>query len=318
MSDTGSGGGGPLADPAPLITVFVPWIGREAFIKQTIASLTRQDYPNLEILLSDNSLAPAKSPLLEEIQDPRIRIIRRADRHLSAAEHYAACLRDARGEFVMILSDDDLIEPGYVSSMYTAIAAEPATSVCLGEQIAIDEHTNRLPTDSGPARIVWYDGVKFFLGRLLNPRRLPIITYMSLLARRTDMLQHSYRDYPDGSNSDNYMMLALSLSGKVAVSSRKMYYRIYASSAGLATPFSRLLTACAQYERDAAALLRGNRARTGVTTRLALRILIHVRNSTVMSRRLFTLYRRRLSPGQFLGCLARLSLYVCGIPSVPG
>lgn len=314
MSDSSLSGSQRPPEAYPLITVFVPWIGREAFIERTLACLLQQDYPNLEILLSDNSLSPAARVILARLKDdPRVRIIDRSTKRLSAAEHYDACLRDARGEFVMILSDDDLIEPKYVSSMYEAFVLDPAVRVCVGEQIAIGEHDRHLPPETEAARITVYDGVSFFIQRLINPRKLPIITYMSLFGRRADMLEHPYRNYPDGSNSDNYMMLALALSGKVAVSTRKLHYRIYASSAGLSTSFGKLLTSCALFECDAATLLRKNRARVGRRAELTLRALLHVRNSTLMTRRLLSLYRKRLSVAEFLSCLGRLSLYTLGL-----
>lgn len=301
------------AAPLPLITVFVPWIGREPFIGHAIRSLLQQDYPNLEILISDNSLSPAARPLIADFHDPRMRIIERAQRRLTPAAHFEACLQDARGEYVMILSDDDLIEPRYVSSMYEAIRSRPDVTVCIGEQIEIGEHDNVTPPASSAVHFRSYDGAGFLTRRLLNLHGLPIFTYMSLFARRADMLQHSYRDYPDGSHTDNYMMMALAISGRVAVSSAKFYYRIYEKSAGLSTPFPSLLAACTQYERDARLLLRRARRRIGTLSSFVLRALLHIRTSGVMYRRLFQMYRKRLQPTEFFISLARLLLYTLGI-----
>jgi len=301
------------ADALPLITVFVPWIGREPFIGDAIRSLLLQDYPNLEILVSDNSLSPAARSLIADLHDPRMRIIERSQRRLAPAAHFDACLQDARGEYVMILSDDDLVEPRYVSSMYEAIRSRPDVKVCIGEQIAIGERDNLTPAASPEVHFRTYDGPGFLTRRLLNLHGLPIFTYMSLFARRADMLQHLYRDYPDGSHADNYMMMALAITGRVAVSSAKFYYRIYEKSAGLSTPFPSLLAACTQYERDARLLLRRSRRRIGTLRSFILRALLHIRTSGVMYRRLFQMYRKRLRPTEFFVSLAQLLLYTCGI-----
>jgi glycosyltransferase involved in cell wall biosynthesis len=301
------------AEPLPLITVFVPWIGREPFIGFAIASLLRQDYPNLEILISDNSLSPAAPSLIAGFRDRRIRVIERSERRLTPAAHFAACLQDARGEYVMILSDDDLVEPRYVSSMYEAMRSRPDVTVCIGEQIAIGEDDTVTPPASATVACRTYDGPAFLMRRFLNLHGKPILTYMSLFARRADMLRHSYRDYPDGSHTDNYMMMALTIPGRVAVSSAKFYYRIYEKSAGLATSFPSLLAACTQYERDARLLLRSARSRIGTLNSVVLSALLHIRTSGVMYRRLFQMYRKRLQPTEFFVSLARLLLYTCGV-----
>lgn len=210
----------------------------------------------------------------------------------------------------MILSDDDLVEPGYVSGMMEALRLYPDSSAILGEQIAIGSDHKAHPGDSGHHTVRHFAGVSFMLNRLLRPRALPIITYVSVLARRADMLSFPYRNYPDGSNSDNYMMLCLALGGGVSLSSRTMYYRVYESSAGLRTPFVKLLESCAQYERDAAVLTR---ERLGLIRSFPLRFLIRVRNASMMGRRLVHMYRRRMTWLQFLVAGGSLLLYLAGL-----
>jgi glycosyltransferase involved in cell wall biosynthesis len=301
------------ADSLPLITVFVPWIGREAYIQQAIESLLRQDYPRLEILISDNSLSHSARSVIGALEDPRIRLIERSERRLSAAAHYEACLRDARGEYVMILSDDDVAEPRYISSMYEAMTSRPGVTVCIGEQIAIGKNDDVRPPPSSGVHFEIYHGPAFVVRRLLNSRSMPIITYMSLFARRADMLRYPYRDYPDGSHSDNYMFIALALDGQVAVSSAKLYYRIYESSGGLSTPFGFLLIACSRYKRDMAQLLRRHRQELGIATASVIRILIHAKTSALMGRRLLGMYRKRMRPARFAASLVQLAFYACGI-----
>lgn len=300
----------------PLITVVIPWIGREKYIMSTLAALRAQDYPNLEIAVSDNSLSPSARALLSGMDDNFFRVIDRSEKRLSSADHFSACVRDAAGEFVMILSDDDLIEPAYLSGMYDAIRTHPQSSVVIGEQIVIGE--NDFPDMSRAERAAkaeYHDGAKFFLRRLFNPRKDQVVTYVSLFARRTDLMKVPFRDYPDGSNSDNFMMLFLSLIGDVTVCSRKMYYRVYESSNGLKTPFHRLLVSCVRYERDAAELLRANRATLSLAYRLAFRTMMRLRNCSMMARRLLTLYRRRLDRRELLVSVFQLACYFVGARS---
>lgn len=297
-------------DCVPRISVVIPWIGRPDYIAATVTALQKQDYANLEILISDNSLSTPVIQLLHNAADPRIRIIDRREKRLSSADHFTACLRDATGEFAMILSDDDLIEPRYVSGMFQAIRWHPASTAILGEQIVIGKEYFLEPGDSGEHVVQHYNGTSFFLRRLLNPRNLSIVTYVSLFARRTEMLRFPYRDYPDGSNADNFMMLCLALNGDVTVSSRKMYYRVYESSSGLKTPFEQLLNSCIRYESDVAVIIK-NHGR--LASRFMFRFLVRIRNGSMMTRRLFNLYRHRMDTWEFFASIYRVALYLAGI-----
>jgi glycosyltransferase involved in cell wall biosynthesis len=299
-----------LSDRPPRISVVIPWIGRPEYIAATVSALQKQDYANLEILISDNSLSTPVRQLLPNVTDPRIRIIDRSENRLSSADHFTACLRDATGEFAMILSDDDLIEPTYVSGMLQAIRLHPASIAVLGEQIVIGQDHFLEPGNSGEHVVKHYNGMRFFLRRLLSSRNLPLVTYVSVFARRAEMLKFPYRDYPDGSNADNYMMLCLALNGDVTVSSRKMYYRVYENSSGLKTPFARLIISCSRYESDVAAIIKTH---GGFASRLMFRFLIRIRNGSMMTRRLFSMYRRRMSTREFFTATLLLALYFAGI-----
>jgi hypothetical protein len=106
------------------------------------------------------------------------------------------------------------------------------------------------------------------------------------------------------------MMLCLALNGDVTVSSRKMYYRVYENSSGLKTPFARLMISCSRYESDVAAVIKKH---GGFASRLMFRFLIRIRNGSMMTRRLFGMYRRRMGAREFFASSVRLVLYFAGI-----
>jgi glycosyltransferase involved in cell wall biosynthesis len=304
----------------PLITVIIPTIGRpdkakpgtliaSPYLRDAISSVVSQDYQPIELLISDNNPASGTRAVVEQMRDERIRLIERPQR-LVSGEHFTACIQDARGEFVMVLSDDDLLGHRYLSSLYGAFARDAQVRVGLGYQIIIGEKGG-LSTDADiPETLDIYDGVSFMTSRLWKTGTLPIMTYVSLLARRTDILRcGGFPPYPDGSNADNFIMFSLAMLGKVAVSSRVMYYRVYDSSFGLRAPFENLVLSCAQYERDLLALLEREHGRLRRMARISLPPLVRLRNVTMMGRRLLTHYRGRLGPGEFVANWGRLMAY---------
>ena len=121
----------------PLVTIIIPTIGRPQYLEKTVRSVLAQDYSEIEILISDNAPEVSSQDILGECVDEKIRFIRR-DKRLPFGEHMNMCFHDAQGFFVMILSDDDLLSPTYISNMVRLFEKEGVT-VAVGAQVALGE-----------------------------------------------------------------------------------------------------------------------------------------------------------------------------------
>ena len=103
----------------PLVTVCVAHFNRPQFLKQSLASLEAQDYPNFEVIVvDDGSTQPEAIQYLAEIE-PKLnqrnwRIVRQENRYLSAARNTG--VRNARGEYVMFMDDDNYARPEEIST----------------------------------------------------------------------------------------------------------------------------------------------------------------------------------------------------------
>jgi hypothetical protein len=239
----------------------------------------------------------------------RIRFVERKTRH-EFSEHMNLCLGEAKGEMVMILSDDDLIASSYVSSMVAMMRCENDVSVAVGYQQAIDEHVLSLPGESTErcAKKV-FDGVEYVKGFLSGDIKSPVYTYFSLFGRRRDILDvGGFRPYPDGSNADNFIFLSLALRGKVAVAPAVMYYRIYATSFGLNTPFDRLLRACTDYGHDVNGLVDASTSMND-SDKAAIKRLVRRSSFGTLHGRLRTLYWKRLGIAQFIYYALKVLLF---------
>jgi glycosyltransferase involved in cell wall biosynthesis len=280
----------------PLVTVIVPTIGRPDYVVDTLRSVIAQSYDNLQILISENAPIVPTSPLLEAagIADPRIEIVRRRTR-LAFSNHMNACIADARGTFLMILSDDDQISVDYVKELVTLHQAHPEVRVGFGRQIKITENDQGLILRRhGSQATEIIEGTDFLRGSLSGTLRTGLMTYISMFVRRHDLLRvGGFRPYPDGSHSDNFIVFTLALEGKVALAPSLMYYRVYLASFGLRTPFQALLEATQAYTKDTFALLERQSIRH--EDRDSLRTLIKAGNTSMLLGRLFHVYRRRMS-----------------------
>ena len=102
----------------PLVTLAITTFNRPRFLRETFASALAQDYANLDILVSDNGSRDT-TPLLTQAlvnSDPRVRL-RRNETTVPLHEHFTQCVEAARGEYFVLLHDDDRINSCFVSEL---------------------------------------------------------------------------------------------------------------------------------------------------------------------------------------------------------
>ena len=107
----------------PLVTVCLIHRNRPVMLAQALASLRRQDYPRLEVVLvDDGSDQPeairALAALEGEFKRHKWTIVRQPQRYPSAARNAAA--RAARGEYLLFMDDDNVAKPSEVTAMVAA------------------------------------------------------------------------------------------------------------------------------------------------------------------------------------------------------
>lgn len=109
---------------APLVSVITAHYNRPDLLRQAVASVQEQDYPNIEmIVVDDGSTVPEAQALLDELE-PEFkrrawRIIRQENAYLGAARN--AGIRAANGERILFLDDDNVLFPNAVSTLVKAM-----------------------------------------------------------------------------------------------------------------------------------------------------------------------------------------------------
>lgn len=108
----------------PLVSVIVPHYNLAQYLPETLASIRKQTYPNIEtIVIDDGSTHPDAIALVASLTGPNLRVVRQANTGLSGARNTG--LREAKGEFVLPLDADDLIAPTFVERAVRVLQKEP-------------------------------------------------------------------------------------------------------------------------------------------------------------------------------------------------
>lgn len=125
----------------PLVTVAIPTYRRPDLLRGAIDSALAQTYRNMEILVSDSDRSDAVAALVAGYRDPRLRY-RRNDRPTNGLENALAMYRDARGELIATLHDDDEWEPGFLAAMVKPLVEDPSVGLTFADHWVMDVDGN--------------------------------------------------------------------------------------------------------------------------------------------------------------------------------
>jgi GT2 family glycosyltransferase len=106
------------------VTVSLVTFDGARWLPGCLASLAAQDLDVFEILVQDNASRDGSQALLRDWarREPRMRVRESATNEGYAAGHNAA-IRDAQGEFVVLLNQDVELDPGFLSAVVGAFEA---------------------------------------------------------------------------------------------------------------------------------------------------------------------------------------------------
>lgn len=260
---------------APLVTVGIPTYNRAQLVQRAVESALTQDHTAIEVVVSDDASTDETAAVLGSCarRDPRLRVLRQ-EHNVGHARNFQAVLERAGGDYFMWLSDDDWIDPGYVSSCLEVLCGEGghvlvggiARYQSKGEHVIDERATNLLSARPG-ARVLAYLA------------RVNINGVLFGVARRADVQQISF---PDVVGGDWLLVAALAARGRVRTLPGVHVHRsmdgLSSDAKGLARSFGlsglaarhHHVTVAARFAREIARspayarLSRGQRALTGV------------------------------------------------------
>ena len=121
----------------PLVTVVLPTRDRPHYLREALASALQQRYRNIEVLVRDNASTDETRRVVQSFGDPRIRYHRHTE-DVGPTENIISGCREARGEYVASLHDDDVWEPDFLEKLVPPLEANSAAVVAFADHYIID------------------------------------------------------------------------------------------------------------------------------------------------------------------------------------
>ena len=124
----------------PLITIAIPTYNRASLVKNCVANALAQSYQNIEVLVSDNASPDDTVAILKSVNDERLRVLT-SPKNVGACENFSKCILEARGDYLVLLSDDNLLNADFLEKCVRMIRAEPGLPIVMAgyDNLVMDE-----------------------------------------------------------------------------------------------------------------------------------------------------------------------------------
>jgi glycosyltransferase involved in cell wall biosynthesis len=122
---------------AELVTVAIPAYS-ERFFPEAFASALAQVHAPLEILVCDDSAGDSIERSVRAADDPRVRYLRNA-RRLGFSGNFTQCFREAKGDLLKLLNDDDRLLPRCVESLAWMLESNRSVVLATSRRGVIDD-----------------------------------------------------------------------------------------------------------------------------------------------------------------------------------
>ena len=212
---------------APLVSIMIPTYNRPRYFRETLESARAQTYPNIEIIVCDNSTDERTAELMQAYEDDaRIRYVRnRAAR--TKAENFMPFERLAQGAYLQWCMDDDILLPDKITRMMDAFLREPGITLVTSLRGVVDSDGNYLGLWQGNVPVhgtyECYRGAAVGQAMLMDQSNF-LGEPSAVLFRRDDLKHHYWRAEARGYQtiSDCAMWLELMEHGDAVIFARPL------------------------------------------------------------------------------------------------
>jgi glycosyltransferase involved in cell wall biosynthesis len=182
----------------PLVSVMCPVYNAEAYLELAMRSVLDQDYPNLQLVISDDCSADASRQVATEVaaQYPhRSIVLNFNEKNLGITANCNHALSLCTGEFVCLFAGDDLMYPDKIRRQVESFAADPGKSLCfhgvdvindVGEVTAVWQDTRQRYNDVSD--IIRHAGIPYASAMMVRSSAIPAWRYDSRVPSASDWL----------------------------------------------------------------------------------------------------------------------------------
>lgn len=197
-----------------LVSIAIPAY-KDKYLSEAIESVLSQDYENIELVIVNDASPDDIDLIIDSYGDKRIRYYKNKKnlgKH-GITNNWNKCLEYARGEYFVLLCDDDVLMPNFVSEMLKLVEKYPSCNVFHARKYIKHSNVNKLELeDMWPLFELGSDYCDhFFRGQRKH-------TVSEFLYRTDHIKKIKYQNFPVGFYSDNVSLMLFSKDGGIVSS----------------------------------------------------------------------------------------------------
>ncbi|MBQ8434534.1 MAG: glycosyltransferase family 2 protein, partial [Oscillospiraceae bacterium] len=104
------------------LSVCIPTYNRSKLLKLTLDSVLAQINDEVELIVCDNASSDNTQELMNEYVSKYNISYYRSDKNRGMDYNFLQCLKNATGEYIQLLSDDDVLLPGAIEKLLNLIS----------------------------------------------------------------------------------------------------------------------------------------------------------------------------------------------------
>ena len=201
-----------------LVSIAIPAY-KSTYLAEAIESALGQTYQNIELIIVNDHSPYDLDSIVNRYNDKRIRYFKNKQNlgKRSIVLNWNRCLEYARGEFFVLLCDDDVMMPNFVSELLKLVDKYPQCNVFHARKIEKDERDGSMTeTPIWPEYEEHNDYVREYFN---NNRRHTVSEFLY----RTAAIKHTgYTVFPVGFFSDDASLILFTKKGGIASSEKPL------------------------------------------------------------------------------------------------
>ncbi len=215
---------------SPKVQVILMSYNRPEYISQTIDSIQKQSYPNIDFLISDNSTTNDVELLVKE-KYPNINYLRRK-RSMNMSEHWNLIISEVYAEYFLMFHDDDVMSRDCVKLLVEAHEKNKFSVACAGNAFIIKNTTlTKVKHNKNLTENMQFNKVYDFGHRYFDADHSGVNPFPGYMYRTSLMQQQRFNNREAGKHSDvTFLFKALALGPIVWIKDITMNYRIHDSN----------------------------------------------------------------------------------------
>jgi glycosyltransferase involved in cell wall biosynthesis len=219
-----------MSAETPLVSIGLPVYNGASTLRRAIDSLLAQDYPNFELMISDNASGDQTAAICEEYQakDKRVHFFHN-DANQGMVWNFKRVLNLAQGEYFMWAAHDDRWVPQFISSLLPELQLHPEAGVAMPATDLVDEDGGLVKPvrldrgDKSPNELGYFSMLLRLLTLWGGSTKSHHLYFYGLF--RGDLLQEAMGYFIDTAFGDRMFISMFALVGRFRYVPQVLYYK---------------------------------------------------------------------------------------------